>query len=119
MNYQLIHDAIIERAKNREIIDSEYFEIHHILPKSMGGSDDQSNLVKLSAKEHYVIHHLLYKIHRNSKMALAWHMMTATNDVHERKYTITAIQYEQIKKHYQLQPRELRNHPEQKNTVKL
>lgn len=36
-----------------------YTESHHILPKSLGGSDDVTNLVKLSSKEHFIVHQLL------------------------------------------------------------
>jgi|688.fasta_scaffold745588_2 hypothetical protein len=32
---------------------------HHIIPKSMGGSDDQSNLIKLSYEDHQKAHILL------------------------------------------------------------
>lgn len=54
-----IYKSIIERAKNREI--EGYYEKHHIKPKSLGGDDNDNNIVKLTAKEHYVVHHLLWK----------------------------------------------------------
>jgi len=37
------------------------YEEHHILPKSMGGSNDKSNLVKLPVRHHYIAHLLLWK----------------------------------------------------------
>ena len=39
-----------------------YIERHHILPKSLGGSNDRSNLVSLTAREHYLCHLLLVKM---------------------------------------------------------
>lgn len=42
----------------------------------MGGTNDPSNLVCLTAREHYLVHWLLFKIHRNPPMAFAWHRMT-------------------------------------------
>lgn len=39
-----------------------YTERHHILPKSLGGSNNKSNLVALTAREHYLCHLLLVKI---------------------------------------------------------
>ena len=75
MDYKKIHDAIIEYAKNRNIRDS-YFELHHILPRSMGGSNCKSNLIFLTAREHYLVHWLLYKIYKNKEMAFAWYRMT-------------------------------------------
>ena len=61
MNYQLIHNQLINRAKNR--IVSGYTEKHHIIPRCMGGTDDPSNLVRLTPEEHYIVHQLLVKIY--------------------------------------------------------
>ena len=38
---------------------SGYKETHHIIPKSLGGDNSDSNLVHLTAKEHYIVHLLL------------------------------------------------------------
>lgn len=87
MNYQRIHDQIIDHALHRnkeEITLLDYTEKHHIIPKSMGGSNKKSNLVVLTAREHYLIHWLLFKIHRTSGMAFAWHMMSVSNKNHNR-----------------------------------
>lgn len=61
MNYKLIHDAIINRASNREL--GCYTEKHHVVPLSLGGEDRNHNKVALTASEHYVVHKLLAKIH--------------------------------------------------------
>ncbi len=39
-----------------------YSERHHILPKALGGSDKSANLVRLTAREHFVAHLLLARI---------------------------------------------------------
>jgi hypothetical protein len=62
MNYRRIYDSIIERARTRDEI-MQYFEVHHIYPKCMGGSNDESNLVNLTLEEHFVCHQLLVKIY--------------------------------------------------------
>jgi len=36
-------------------------ENHHIVPKSMGGTDDQENIIKLTPREHYICHLCLTK----------------------------------------------------------
>jgi hypothetical protein len=74
MNYQKIYNLLIQKAKNRNAIDG-YKESHHILPRCMGGSDEPENLVDLTAKEHFVAHFLLAKIHNNSKLWVAVLMM--------------------------------------------
>lgn len=64
MNYQKHYDLLIERARARVL--SGYVEVHHIVPRCIGGSDDKDNLVQLTAEEHYVAHQLLHKIHPSS-----------------------------------------------------
>lgn len=61
MDYKLIYDALIRKAKNRTIND--YFEMHHIIPRCKGGTDEMLNLVKLTPEEHYTAHLLLTKIY--------------------------------------------------------
>lgn len=53
--------SIINSAQNRSE-NTEYTEKHHIIPKSLGGSNDLDNIVILSAKEHFIVHHLLTKM---------------------------------------------------------
>ena len=43
-------------------------EEHHIIPRCLGGSDDKSNLVKLTAKEHFICHLLLTKIYKKGSL---------------------------------------------------
>lgn len=76
MNYEKIYQLIIEKAKKRQELINEY-EIHHILPRSLGGQDTSDNLVKLTYKEHYVCHRLLTYIYPNLKqMHFAFWMMS-------------------------------------------
>lgn len=59
MNYLKIYYQLIENAKQRKNIDG-YYEIHHIIPKSEGGDDSPTNLVKLTGREHFIAHKLLW-----------------------------------------------------------
>lgn len=36
-----------------------YAEVHHIAPRGLGGSDDADNLIRLTARQHYVAHWML------------------------------------------------------------
>jgi len=56
------YNSIVHKAKNRKLVEGVYYEKHHILPKSMGGKNNKCNLVNLTPKEHYVVHHLLTKM---------------------------------------------------------
>jgi hypothetical protein len=66
MNYKKIYDALVEKAKVRGLDKSQhegYYEIHHIVPRCMGGTDESSNLVMFTAREHYLAHVILAKLH--------------------------------------------------------
>lgn len=62
MNYKKTYQALINRAIKRCSIDC-YTERHHIIPVALGGSDDDSNIAVLTAREHFIAHMLLAKIH--------------------------------------------------------
>ena len=85
MNYQRIYDEIIERAKprglNKKLLEG-YFEKHHIKPKCLGGTNDKSNLVLLTAREHYLCHRLLMKIYKNDyRLIFAYHRMCFSKNI--------------------------------------
>lgn len=61
MDYPRIYTELIGRARGRE--RRGYMERHHVLPKCMGGGDTPDNLVFLTAKEHFIAHKLLVRIH--------------------------------------------------------
>lgn len=73
MNYTRQYNQLISKAISHPY--EGYTECHHIVPKCLGGDNSKSNLVMLSAKQHFVAHHLLFKIHGGSKLANAWYAM--------------------------------------------
>lgn len=93
MNYQRIHDQIIDCAKTRTLPSDTYIEKHHIIPRSLGGSNSKNNLVKLTAREHYIIHWLLYKIHRTAKLAHAWNSMCMRTMDMPQRYTSHSFRF--------------------------
>jgi hypothetical protein len=56
-----IYAELVGRARGRE--RHGYMERHHVLPKCMGGSNRKDNLVYLTAKEHFIAHKLLVRMH--------------------------------------------------------
>lgn len=77
--YYKIYFKIINNAQNRTLDKIIKKEIHHILPRSLGGSDDHSNLVSLTLREHWICHRLLVKFLKDKiairKMYNALYMM--------------------------------------------
>lgn len=79
MNYQAHYDRLIQRARER-MLDG-YVERHHVIPRCMGGNDDVSNLVQLTAEEHYVAHQLLCKMYPSVRgLAFAAQAMTCSSE---------------------------------------
>jgi len=91
MNYLHQYNLLIKSAQLNPV--SGYTDNHHIIPRSLGGADDISNLVLLSAKQHFVAHHLLYKIHRNREMTNAFFLMCNVKR-DGKKFKITVKQYQ-------------------------
>ena len=58
--YQQWYDDLMDRA-GRRLIPACHTERHHIVPKSLGGPDDDCNLVTLTYREHFIAHWLLTK----------------------------------------------------------
>jgi NUMOD3 motif len=72
MNYTLHYTKLIERAKSEDRrryttknTKYVYYEKHHIIPKCMGGSNAEENLILLTPEEHYLAHLLLIKMHKD------------------------------------------------------
>lgn len=89
MNYKLHYEKLIQRGKNRKLYC--YKEVHHIIPICLGGTDDKSNLVELTAREHFISHLLLIKIYPNEPgLIFAANMMCVSSKnqtrVHNRMY---------------------------------
>jgi hypothetical protein len=99
--YTDIYYSIISNAQSRELLNDAYIERHHIIPKSLGGNNEKSNLVSLTAKEHYLCHLLLPKMTSNSakkKMLYALYCIThVRNKGQVTRYIPSARQYVKIK----------------------
>lgn len=53
---------------------------HHIIPKHAGGTDDPSNLVRLTVAEHAEAHRLLWEQHGRPEDKLAWLLLAGKTD---------------------------------------
>lgn len=67
------------KLENRDLTHENGYEIHHILPKALGGTNDPSNLVKLTYFEHLVAHYLIAKEARCYEMYRAFTFLMNTN----------------------------------------
>lgn len=92
---------IINSAKNKKFFSESYYENHHIIPKSLGGDNSKQNLVKLTAREHFICHLLLVKMLSDKShirsMSYALLTMTRSNGG-GRRNSITSRQFENAKR---------------------
>jgi hypothetical protein len=102
--YNAWYTSIVENAKTRSLVG--YTESHHIIPRSLGGSDNKENLVDLTAREHFICHWLLVKIYSGdskAKMIYALNGMKRNGKYTQRYETkITSRVYENLKKEFSI-----------------
>ena len=118
MNYKKIYNCFVEHFKNtnakqrlatRDKNDKRlasmtiYTENHHIIPKSLGGKDEEDNLINLLPEEHLFMHKLRFKAFNNREDMLAVRLMlngfsnTANNN---KELAVCERLTKQIKKDY-------------------
>jgi len=98
--YKSWYDSIIQKAYNR--ILSSYKEKHHILPRCLGGKDNQENLVELTAREHFIVHMLLCKFTKGQariKMLYAFNFMSVVRSKY-RDYKINSKIAQKLRKEF-------------------
>ena len=88
---------IVNRAKTRVL--NIYTEKHHIIPKSLGGSNKKENIVSLTAREHFICHRLLVRMtegKNKAKMSYAIRTMMNRENSYQKRYKVTSKTYEVI-----------------------
>ena len=99
--YTKIYFDIIKNAQSRPN-RSGYVEHHHILPKSLGGSNAKNNLVKLTAREHFICHWLLTKMvstdNEQYKVDKAFLCMSYLINSNHERYRIYGRAFENVRK---------------------
>lgn len=111
--YTQWYEQIIQKAKDRNYSISKrhtnryngYTEVHHIIPKAFGGSNSNENLVRFSAREHFICHWLLTKMTTGqcrNQMLTAFVLMVGSGSKSARyKFKITSSRvFEQIRTDY-------------------
>ena len=98
--YTKTYYSIISRAQSRTLDTNVYSEKHHIIPKSLGGSNKSTNLVKLTAKEHFICHLLLPKMtdgkNRTKMVYAAWRLVIPAKH-NQFSYKVSSVTYSKIK----------------------
>jgi len=87
--------SIITNAQSRSISPEIKYERHHIIPKSIGGANDPTNLVYLTLHEHILCHRLLVKmLHGDAKYKMKHALFLMA---YNSKYQLTSREFVAIK----------------------
>ena len=115
MNYLKCYYNLILKAKNRDIVSKQYYERHHIIPKSIFNNKNayntlnlfniqfkygKDNIVHLLLREHFIVHLLLVKIFKNINTDAYEKMLYAANFLKSRgnskKYKFLKIAFKKM-----------------------
>ena len=89
----------ILNIRGRFACGDEYHETHHIIPRCMGGTDDEENLIDLFAREHFEAHRLLAQENQGNKsLVFAWTCMAFPKNKYEQRCEISPEEYEEARK---------------------
>ena len=98
--YEEFINNILE-TRGRFNCDDNYHEKHHILPKCLGGKDDEENLIDLFAREHFIAHKLLACENPDiEELVYAWWMMSMVKNDKQDRYELTPDEYEEARKSF-------------------
>ena len=97
MNYNKLYSRFIESKRSRILIKESGYDLHHIQPKSLGGKDNKTNLVKLTYREHYIAHRILVKMYKGKdKMKMSFSLLALRyfRNKHRQDSGLNSRQYE-------------------------
>jgi hypothetical protein len=99
MVYEIIYNKLIEKRKLNP--PSGYTEKHHIIPRSLGGSNKRANIIILTAREHFIAHYLLFKMQvintpQYHSMRKAFLMMGVVSPDNSLRY-ISGLKFSKLK----------------------
>ena len=96
MNYLNVYFNIVNNSKSKK--RNGYLELHHVVPKCIFGEkllnednlvnvNQDSNLVYLTAREHFICHWLLHRAFpKNKKLGLAFWAMAGMTNSEQKRY---------------------------------
>lgn len=87
--FDRIYSNLCDSNKSRKDDYKKYSGLHehHIVPKHMGGTDEDCNLTYLNVREHIIAHYLLWKIYKNPNDLRSMKMLGANLSPQHRRIT--------------------------------
>ncbi len=83
---EFIEQASQRAEENLKQNATFYVEIHHIVPRFDGGTDDPSNLVRLSYNDHAIAHYIRWFLYKKPQDLVAFNVMSGqTQDIRRER----------------------------------
>jgi hypothetical protein len=83
----------------KEQVVEGYTENHHIVPRSMGGSDASDNLIQLTARQHYIAHWMLARAYKGKMSSAFWFMSNLIDKkAHKSNIKMTSNMYSEARR---------------------
>lgn len=82
-------------------LGDNFFEVHHIIPRCCGGTNDTSNLIKLTFRQHFIAHWMLSKVGIGSawyKLRFAFGFMSSCSKTNNYRMYLSSMQFSLSKK---------------------
>lgn len=98
MNYLHLYCSFIRKFELRDKTNplTEFYENHHVFPKSIFGNEGNNRLVKVSYREHFVLHWLLMKGFVKRYGEHHWKAKKMCHAFHRMVYTKTNINHSSL-----------------------
>ena len=96
--YSKWYDALISKRKQTKF--EGYGEVHHVIPRCLGGDNSKSNLVKLTPREHFVAHKLLTRMTVGADRRKMLYALKRT--ISSKTHEINSREYDKIRREYSL-----------------
>ena len=88
MDYLKVYQRFIADRRSKEaalIASGEYTERHHVVPKSLGGTNESDNIIRLTAGDHFFAHLCLAKSYGEGQWAGVFAMAHLHSSKHRKK----------------------------------
>lgn len=95
--YTKTYYNIISISQSRTPLAGAYTEKHHIIPRSLGGSDSANNLTILTAREHLICHKLLVKMTADTCRTKMIHALWAMANLGKNRTRLSSREFQLVK----------------------
>jgi hypothetical protein len=78
--------------------DITVYEVHHIIPRCLGGNNNPENLITLTPRQHFIAHWILWKAYKTKELTASFFAMCNQNNPYQsRNPKISSRVYETLR----------------------